>query len=100
MQAIFTSNVQIVHARLVQGVRPDSPSVTGGRGGGLPPPFSFTSPGGLAALNGEISRQAAMVAYVDVFHLMCVATVVMMPLVLLLKPAGQPPAPGTTSVDH
>jgi DHA2 family multidrug resistance protein len=102
MQAIFTSNTQIVHARLVQGLRPDNPAVIGGGGpgGGLPMPFSFTNPAGLAALNGEVGRQAAMIAYVDVFHLMFVTTLVMMPLLLLLKPASQAPAPGTSSVDH
>jgi hypothetical protein len=41
-----------------------------------------------------------MIAYVDVFHLMFVTTLVMMPLLLMLKPANQVPAPGTSSVDH
>jgi DHA2 family multidrug resistance protein len=101
MQAIFTSQNQIVHARLVQGLRPDNPAIMTGAGqGGLPAPFSFTNPAGLAALNGEVGRQAAMIAYVDVFHLMFVTTLVMMPLLLMLKPANQVPAPGTSSVDH
>jgi len=101
MQAIFTSQNQVVHARLVQGLRPDNPAIVTGAGrGGLPAPFSFTNPAGLAALNGEVGRQAAMIAYIDVFHLMFVTTLLMMPLLLLLKPANQAPAPGTSSVDH
>ena len=40
------------------------------------------------SLNGEITRQAAMVAYVDVFQLMFVMTLVAIPCLLLMnKPA-------------
>jgi DHA2 family multidrug resistance protein len=101
MQAIFTSNAQVVHARLVQTLRPDNPAVISGGGqGGLPIPFSFTTPTGLASLNGEVGRQAAMVAYIDVFHLMFLTTVAMTPLLLLLKPASQAQASGSTAVEH
>ncbi len=41
----------------------------------------------MAQFNGELTRQCAMVAYVDVFHLMTVMTVLVIPLLLLLKPA-------------
>jgi DHA2 family multidrug resistance protein len=41
---------------------------------------------GLAALNQEITRQAAMIAYLDDFKLMMLATLLALPLLLLLKP--------------
>jgi DHA2 family multidrug resistance protein len=51
----------------------------------------------LAILNAEISRQAAMVAYIDDFYLMMIVTLASLPLVVLLrKPKGRgggaPPA--------
>jgi len=41
---------------------------------------------GLAALNGEITRQAAQLAYIDDFRLIMYMAFLTMPLVLLLKP--------------
>jgi DHA2 family multidrug resistance protein len=39
----------------------------------------------LAALNGEVTRQAAMIAYLDDFHLMLIMTVLAIPLLLLVR---------------
>ena len=82
MQAIFTRNAQVVHARLIEGLTPDNPL---SRPPYLAAPFSLTDPGGVAALNSEVTRQASMVAYTDVFHLMFVTTVALAPLVLLMR---------------
>jgi DHA2 family multidrug resistance protein len=49
------------------------------------PPFSLTIPSGVAALNGEATRQAAMVAYIDNFELMMIIIIVALPLLLLLR---------------
>jgi DHA2 family multidrug resistance protein len=63
----------------------------------LPAPFSLTAPSGLAALNAEVTRQAAMVAYVDDFKLMMLIALASLPLLLLLResrrPAPAAPAP-------
>jgi MFS transporter, DHA2 family, multidrug resistance protein len=83
-EAIFVANTQVVHARLVERIAADNPLA---RAPYLAPGFSLTAPSGLAALNGEVTQQASMVAYIDVFHLMFLLTVVLAPLVLLLKPA-------------
>src|ERR1700693_4359531 len=56
--ATLAENTQIVHARLVEGLRPDNPLAQAPY---LGTPFSLTSPGGMAALNAEVTRQAAMV---------------------------------------
>ncbi|MDP6344007.1 MAG: DHA2 family efflux MFS transporter permease subunit, partial [Alphaproteobacteria bacterium] len=57
-------------------------------GGGLPLPGA----GGLALLDLEIGRQAAMIGYVDVFYLSAIASLLAIPLVPLLR--RPPPATG------
>jgi len=47
---------------------------------------------GLLLLDGEITRQAAMIAYLDDFTLMMCAVLVCIPFVLLLRPAKITPA--------
>ncbi len=90
MQSMFIRNSDVVHARLTETVRADNPLA---QSPFLQAPFSLTNPLGLTALNGEVDRQAAMVAYIDVFHLMGIATLIMIPLVMLL----QKPSMGTTA---
>jgi DHA2 family multidrug resistance protein len=47
----------------------------------------------LDMLNGEITRQASMVALVDVFRLMLLLTICIAPLLLIMrKPKAAPPA--------
>ena len=40
---------------------------------------------GITALNGEITRQGSMVAFVDDFKLMLVITIACMPMLLLMR---------------
>jgi MFS transporter, DHA2 family, multidrug resistance protein len=47
--------------------------------------WNLHSAQGLAAINGEVTRQAAMVAYVDVFKLMLIVTLGCLPFLLLLR---------------
>ena len=53
----------------------------------------------LAALNGEVTRQASAIAFLDDFWLMMVMTVVSIPLLLLLKPVRSSAAPAVVA-DH
>jgi DHA2 family multidrug resistance protein len=64
----------------VRHLRPDNPLA---RAPFLEMPFSLTTPSGIAALNAEVTRQAAMVAYVDDFALMMVVllSIPLLPLV-------------------
>jgi MFS transporter, DHA2 family, multidrug resistance protein len=80
--ALLAQNTQTVHSRLVEHLRPDNPLA---RGPHLAPPFSLTDPTGLAALNAEATRQAAMVAYIDNFQLMMMIILIGFPLLLLLR---------------
>ena len=82
MQALFIRNSNAVHARLAEAVRPDNPLM---RAPWLRAPFGLNTPVGLAALDGEVARQAAMVAYIDVFRITFLATAIMIPMVMLLR---------------
>jgi DHA2 family multidrug resistance protein len=50
-------------------------------------PEIFQGPGGLGPLNAEVTRQGAMIAYDTVFGWMCAASLVMAPLILIMRPA-------------
>ena len=51
----------------------------------LPAPFSLTDPSGIAALNQEVTRQAAMISYLDDFMLMLIVILASLPLLLLVR---------------
>jgi len=99
--AVLAQNTQAVHSRLVEGLRPDNPLV---RTPYLATPFSLSTPSGMAALNAEVTRQAAMVAYVDDFKLIMLLALGSIPLLLLMRnPSDRPPpaeAVASVPVDH
>jgi DHA2 family multidrug resistance protein len=80
--ATLAQNTQVVHSRLAEGLRPDNPLAQAPY---LAAPFNLTTPGGIAALNAEVTRQAAMVAYIDDFKLMMLIALASVPLLLLLR---------------
>jgi DHA2 family multidrug resistance protein len=82
VEALLDQNTQTVHSRLVEHLRPDNPMAQAPH---MPAPYSLTIPSGVAALNAEATRQAAMVAYIDDFLLMMILVVVALPLILLLR---------------
>jgi len=81
VEALLAQNTQIVHSQLVEGLRPDNPLLHS-----LAPHFSLTAPAGIAALNAEVTRQAAMISYIDDFKLMMLVILCALPLVLLIRP--------------
>ncbi len=80
LQVLAIRNTEIVHSRLTEGLRPDNPALAN-----LPARFSLTEPGGIAALNGEISRQAAMVSYIDAFWFLAILSGGAILLLLLVR---------------
>lgn len=57
--------------------------------------YNLTTPQGLAAINSEVTRQAAMLAYLQDFRLMMWITLIAIPLVVLLRaPVKQAAASG------
>jgi DHA2 family multidrug resistance protein len=84
----LAQNTQIVHARLIEGLRLDNPLA---HAPFLPAPFSLSTSDGIAALNAEVTRQAVMVSYIDDFQLMMLIALGVLPLLLLLRTMREPP---------
>ncbi len=81
VQTLLVRNTQTMHASLAAQVNPAALAAAPAVGGIAP-----TSPAGLAMLNGEITRQASMVAYIDDFKLMLALTLLVIPLLWLIAP--------------
>ena len=84
LEAMLVENTQVVHARLVEHLRPDNPLA---QAPFLGLPFNLATPPGIAALNAEVTRQAAMVAYIDDFALMMLVVLLSIPFLLLVRRA-------------
>jgi DHA2 family multidrug resistance protein len=97
LQAAYTRLVQTVHSRLVSGLSPDNPVA---REPGMPAAFGMGSQSGMMAMDAEVTRQASMVAYVDLYHLLFITALVIMPLILLLRPIGVAPSQAPVVADH
>lgn len=80
LQYQFVHYAAASQADLVQGVRPDNPVMQYAR-----PDFDFGSVEALARMKAEIVRQSAMVGDVSVYHLVFVVTLILTPLVLLMR---------------
>ncbi|MES1201979.1 MAG: MDR family MFS transporter [Pseudomonadota bacterium] len=63
----------------------------------LPPSMSLTDPTGVASLSGQVDLQATMVGYTQVFHLMFLVTLAMMPIVLIMRTPKEGPESGHPS---
>lgn len=87
LQAMTSRNDAVVHARLVEGIRPDNPVLAQSA-----PGFDAGMPAAVAGMNAEITRQAAMVSYVDAFWLLAVITFAAIPMLLLLRRRRRVPA--------
>jgi DHA2 family multidrug resistance protein len=81
LQFITVRNADVVHSRLAEGIRLDSPL--------LARVMPNVDPGtalGLSQLNAAVSRQASMVSYIDSFHVLFVASLLVAPLILFMRP--------------
>jgi DHA2 family multidrug resistance protein len=85
IQASLSNNAAVVHARLGADITASNPAVAAA----LPAGVSPATPMGAALLNGELTRQATMVGYVDVFAWMAVMTLLLVPLLLIMRPMPQ-----------
>ena len=90
VSAILIRDAAAAHSGLTEHITTVDPVVRWS----LPSFFSLTSPGGLAVLNGEITRQGTMISYAAVFSALAIITLFMAPPLLLLKtPPPAPPEP-------
>lgn len=91
VQALMTRNTQIAHAGLASHITVFNPMVQDMLASG--------SPTDIALLDQGINQQAAMIAYLNDFKLMFIATLLVVPMLLLIRPARRH-APDTASVAH
>jgi DHA2 family multidrug resistance protein len=79
---LLTQNIERVHASLGANITPynatDNPAAIAAH-------IDLGTTAGLAGLNGIITNQAAMIAYLDNFRLMMVCTVLAIPLLFAIK---------------
>jgi len=87
VQTLLARNTQTVHASLTEHITTTNPELLN----------NLATPEAAAALNNEITRQASMISYVDDFWLMMIATLCVIPLLLLIKP---PAKAAPAAVDH
>ena len=90
VMTLLARGTQINHAEIAARVTP-----FGGNMAAMPQLSSATN---LAMLNGEVTRQASAIAFLNDFWLMMIMTIVSIPLLLLLKPV-KGPAPAIVA-DH
>jgi DHA2 family multidrug resistance protein len=95
MQALDTHQTAVAHADMTGQLQPGNPA----QAGMLPPPGSSGAGVALDLLNGEITRQAAMVALIDVFKLMLLMTIAVAPLLLIMRKPRAGGAPAEVAVD-
>jgi DHA2 family multidrug resistance protein len=88
---ILVRGIQVSHAALAEQASPFNPML---QVPAVSHAWNLHTPAGLAALNGEITRQATMISYVDVFVLLMVLTIALVPLLLLLKDTRGMPESG------
>jgi DHA2 family multidrug resistance protein len=93
--AIQLNNIGAARSSLSEHIRPDNPIVAA-----LPQPFDVTSQTGLALLNGEVNRQAAMIAYVDAFFLTGILCLACVPMLLLVRSPRRQPAAAQDEPAH
>lgn len=89
VQVLFTQNTQRLHANMTEHVTifdlATQPAL-------LARHITPSNTLGLAALDGEMTRQASMIAYIDDFKLILLMTVVVMPLLFLFRRGRRPQA--------
>jgi DHA2 family multidrug resistance protein len=83
---LLVRNTQIVHASLAEHVTPFNDAL---KQPAVAQIWNLATTAGRAALNGEITRQATIIAYADDFKLMMIVALAALPLVFLLRKAQQ-----------
>jgi DHA2 family multidrug resistance protein len=87
VQAMLIRDSALAHARLSERIDVSDPVIRST----LPKLLDPTTAGGLQALNGEVTRQGTMISYDNVFSWMALSIVLLLPLIIILKPAPQIP---------
>ena len=94
IQAMVLRNAAAAHSELGGHMDPSSPLLRGL----LPKLMDLGSTNGLVILNGEVTRQSAMLGYVTIFSWMALASCILFPLILVMRPAPRQVASQTVEV--
>jgi len=81
VQAQLATTTVVAHARLAGAIAIGDPVIRAA----LPPMLDPATPTGLAALNAEVTRQAAMLGYDTIFAWMTLGILALVPLALLMR---------------
>lgn len=95
--ALVARLTQINHAAFAARVDPTNPIF---RPGAMPPGMGIDTPAGLAILDGEMTRQAAAIGYLNDFRLMMVMTGIVIPLVYLMQNPTLTPEEQAEAAQH
>jgi DHA2 family multidrug resistance protein len=91
VQTMLVRNTAAAHAAMVERITVANPAWNNPAVAAI---YGMQHAGGAAALDAMVTQQASMVAYIDDFRLMLYLTLIVIPLVLLLRPAGRANAAG------
>jgi len=83
VSALVVRTSALAHSQLAGNIDPANPVIRYA----LPAVMDPTRANGLLALNAEITRQGAMLGYINVFSWMALSTLLLAPLILMLRPA-------------
>ncbi|MDB5406402.1 MAG: EmrB/QacA family drug resistance transporter [Rhodospirillales bacterium] len=95
VESMLTQNSQISHSSLAAQITPFNTAL---QAPAAQQAWSIHTGAGLAALNQEITRQAAMISYNDDYKMMMIVALCSMPLLLLLRRPGRPDKPDAAIV--
>ena len=95
VQTLLVRNTATAHASLTTHVTQANPALLDPSG-----PYSLATQAGAAMIDGEVARQAAMIAYVDDYWLMMLMTAAVIPLLLLIRPPKASAAPAPAEAAH
>jgi DHA2 family multidrug resistance protein len=90
LQALLIRDAAAAHSGLTEHITATDPVLRWT----LPPIFNLQSLPGLAALNGEITRQSSMISYDAMFGGMAIGCLLLAPRLLLLRPPQETPSSG------
>jgi DHA2 family multidrug resistance protein len=95
VMAMLARSAQVNHAEIASRI-----PAFGAEQGLLPAAWDPSTLAGAAALNGEVMRQAAVLAYVNDFWLLMVLTMLALPLVYFLRVKSAAMTPTEMVIDH
>lgn len=98
VQTLLVRNTQTAHAALGEHLHQANQALLDPAVAAV---YNTATPQGLLSLNAELGKQAAMIAYLDDFWLMTLLTLLVLPLLILIrKPPAQAAGAKPAAIDH